>query len=100
MRYLVVDDNKEMEHAVENYIIHGYYVKSRPPKATTVVKYRYGTAAAHILLLILSLGVFGFFSNQGVMNLNVLLYLFLPNLFYSAIMYKKDEVCIKIERDV
>jgi hypothetical protein len=78
MRIITVEDKKDMQRQIENYIQMGYSLKMQTDSSATVVKRSYGSALLHILLLLFTAG--------------------LGNLFYLFYAYtKSDEVLIKME---
>jgi len=84
MRIRKVEDDKELEKAVDKYITNDYKVKSRDEGTVKVKKKDSGGIGTH-LLIFLFLGLYT---------------LLIPNLLYVLYRYSKsDEVLIKVEGD-
>jgi hypothetical protein len=77
-----VDDQKEMEKVIDDFITQGYKVKSRGEHSTMMKEKSYGSGGAHLIILVL----FGWWT-LGV-----------ANALYAAYEYfTGDEVQIKVE---
>lgn len=77
-----VDDQKEMEQVIDDFITQGYKVKSRGEHSTMMKDKDFGSGGMHLLILI----VFGWWT------------LGIANAVYAAYKYfSADEVQIKIQ---
>ncbi len=78
-----VDDRKEMERVIDDFITQGYKVKSQGERSTMMKKKDYGSGGAHLLIFIF----LGWWT------------LFIANAVYAAYKYfTGDEVQIKVDQ--
>jgi len=77
-----VDDEREMEKVIDDFITQGYKVKSRGERSTMMKEKSYGSGFAHLIILIF----------VGWWTLGI------ANAVYAAYKYYTgDEVQIKVE---
>lgn len=76
-----VDDQKEMEQVIDDFITQGYKLKSRGQQSTMMKEKTYASAAIHIVLLVLT------FWPVGIVNA-----IYLAYAYFTA-----PEVQIKVE---
>lgn len=80
-----VDDRKEMERVIDDFITQGYKVKSQGETSAMMKKKDFGSGGMHIIILVL----FGWWT------------LGIANAIYAAYKYfSADEVQIKIQEDL
>lgn len=76
-----VDDQKEMDKVIDDFITQGYKVKSRGERSAMMKEKNYGSVGIHIIILIFTFWTFG-----------------IANAIYLAYAYfSADEVQIKVE---
>lgn len=77
-----VDDERDMEKVIDDFITQGYKVKSRGERSTMMKEKNYGSGFAHLVILVL----------VGWWTLGI------ANVVYAAYKYySADEVQIKVE---
>ena len=81
MRIRKVQNQKEFESSIDEYITRGYSVKSRGEDSAKLKDVQYGGIVAHLVIFLL----FGWWT------------LFIANIVYAGYIYSKgDEVLLKI----
>lgn len=79
-----VDDQREMEKVIDDFITQGYKVKSQGERSTMMKKKSFGSGGMHVILLLLT----------GWWTFGI------GNAIYAAYKYfTADEVQIKVEDD-
>lgn len=81
MRIRKVQNQKEFESVIDEYITQGYSTKSRGEESAKLKKADYGGLVAHIIIFL----IFGWWT------------FFIANLLYAGYCYSKgDEVLVKV----
>ena len=78
-----VEDEKEFERVIDDYITQGYSVESRGEHSAKLKEKQYGSLVAHILIFV----IFGWWT-LGISNLLYLGYKYLSG---EEVTVKKDE---------
>lgn len=82
MRIRAVENKKEMERVIDDFITQGYSIKSRGEASAKMKQAEYGSIMAHILIFIVTV-----WFTLGLANVAYAVYKY----------YTGDEVLIKIE---